>query len=44
MDGEKAWWQLRKNTASNIKQVPVATLYKIAAIQPPASHHENYQS
>ena len=44
MDGEKAWRQLHKNAASNIEQVLEATPHKAAAIQPPTTHHENYQS
>ena len=43
-DGEKAWWQLHKNDASNFEQVLEATTHKAAAVVPPASHHENYQS
>ena len=39
--GEKAWHQ---NAASNIEQVLVATPHKTAAIRPPTTHHENYQS
>ena len=42
MPGEKAWQQLHKNSASNIKQVLEATPYKAAAIRPPTTHHENY--
>ena len=41
---EKAWRQLHKNAASNIEQVPEATPYKTAAVRPPITHHENYQS
>ena len=44
MDGEKAWRQLLKNDASNFEQVPEATPYKAAAVRPPTSHNENYQS
>ena len=44
MDREKAWRQLHKNAASNIEQVLEATPHKEAAVQPPATHHENYQS
>ena len=40
--GEKAWRQLHKNAASNIKQVLEATSHKRAAIRPPITHHENY--
>ena len=43
-DGEKAWRQLYKNAASNIEQIQEATLHKAAAIRPPTTHHENYQS
>ena len=43
-DGEKAWQQLYKNSASNIEQVLEATPHKAAAIRPPTTHHENYQS
>ena len=43
-DGEKAWRQLHKNAASNIEQVLEATPHKAAAIRPPTTHHENYQS
>ena len=42
--GEEARRQLRKNVASNIKQVLAATPHKAPTIQPPASHHENYPS
>ena len=43
-DGEKAWRQLHKNAASNIEQVLEATPHKAAAVKPPTTHHENYQS
>ena len=43
-DGEKAWWQLNKNATSNMEQVLEATPNKAAAIRPPITHHENYQS
>ena len=43
-DGEKAWHQLHKNAASIFEQVLEATPYEPAAIRPPTSHHENYQS
>ena len=33
-----------KNAAGNIEQVLEVTLYKAAAVQPPSTHHENYQS
>ena len=36
--------QLRKNVASNIKQVLAAIPHKAPTIRPPASHHENYPS
>ena len=36
--------QLHKNAASNTEQVLEATPYKAAAIWPPATHYENYQS
>ena len=42
--GEKAWWQLHKNAASNIKQVLEAATHKAAAVQPPTTHHKNYPS
>ena len=44
MYGEKAWRQLHKNAASNIEQVMEATPHKVAAVRPPTTHHENYQS
>ena len=44
MDGEKAWWQLHKNAASNIQQALEATPHKAAAVRPPTTHHENYQT
>ena len=43
-DGEKAWRQLQKNAASNFEQVLEATPHKEAAVRPPTTHHENYQS
>ena len=43
-DGEKAWQQLQKNAASNFELVLEATPHKAAAVWPPTSHHENYQS
>ena len=43
MDGEKVWQQLYKNV-SNIEQVLEATPNKAAAIRPPTTYHENYQS
>ena len=42
--GEKAWQQLHKNAASNIEQYLEATPHKEAAVQPPTTHHKNYQS
>ena len=42
--GEKVWWQLHKNAASNIEQVLEATPHKAPTIRPPTSHHENYPS
>ena len=44
MDGEKAWCQQHKNAAINIEQVLEATPNKAAAVRPPTTHHENYQS
>ena len=44
MYGEKAWRQLDKNAASNIKQVLEATPHKAAAVRPPTTHHGNYPS
>ena len=43
-DGEKAWRQLHKSSASNFEQVLATTLHKAAAVRPPTSHHEKYQS
>ena len=43
-DGEKAWRQLHKNAVSNIEQVLETTPHKAAAIRPPTTHYENYQS
>ena len=42
--GERAWRQLHKNAASNIKQVPKTKLHKPAAIWLPNTHHKNYPS
>ena len=42
--GEKAWQQLHKNAASNIEQVLEATPYKTAAVGPPTTYHDKYQS
>ena len=36
--------QLHKNAVSNVEQVLEATPNKAAAVRPPNSHHENYQS
>ena len=36
--------QLHNNTASNIEQILEATPHKVAAVGPPITHHENYQS
>ena len=44
MYGEKAWRQLHNKAVSNIEQVMEAAPRKAAAVQPPTSHHENYQS
>ena len=41
---KEARWQLHKNAASNLEQVPVATPHKTPTIRPPASYHENYPS
>ena len=41
---EEARRQLRKNFASNIEQVLVATPIKAPIIRSPTSHHENYPS
>ena len=41
---KKAWQQLHKNAASNIKQVLEAAPYKAAAARPATTHHENYQN
>ena len=43
-DGEKAWQQLYKYAASNTEQVLETAPHKAAAIRPPTTHHENYQS
>ena len=42
--GEEAGRQLHKNAASNIEQVMEATPRKAAAIRPPTTNHENYES
>ena len=39
--GEKAWRQLDKNAARNIKQVLEAAPYKAAAVRTLTTHHEN---
>ena len=39
--GKKSWRQLHKNAASNIEQVLEPTPYKVAAVRPPTTHHEN---
>ena len=44
MNGEIARQQLHKNAASNIEQNLEAATHKAAAIRPPLTHHENYQS
>ena len=43
-NGEKAWWHLHENAASNIEQVMEAAPHKAAAVRLPTTHHENYQS
>ena len=43
-DREKDGRQIHKNAASNIEQVLEATPQKTAALRPPTTHHENYQS
>ena len=44
MYGEKAWQQLHKNAAGNIKQVLEVALYKAAAVQPLTTHLKKYPS
>ena len=44
MYGEKAWRQLHKNATSHTEQVLEAAPHKVAAVQPPTTHHENYPS
>ena len=44
MYGEKAWQQLHKNAACNIKQVLEAAPHKAAAVRPLNTHHKNYPS
>ena len=41
---KKSWRQLHKNAASKIEQDLEATPHKVAAVRPPTTHHENYQS
>ena len=41
---KKAWRQLHKNATSNIEQVLESALHKAAAVRPPVTHQENYQS
>ena len=41
---EKAWRQLHKNATSNIEQVLEAALHEAAAVRPPTTHQDNYQS
>ena len=41
---EKARQQLHKNATSNIEQVLEATPHKAAAVRPPTTHNEKYQS
>ena len=43
-DEEEAWRQLHKNAVSNFEQVLEAIPHKKAAVWPPTTHHENYQS
>ena len=42
--GEKTWWQLHKNATSNIEQLLEAAPHKVAAVQPPTTHHKNHQN
>ena len=42
--GEKALRKLHKNAASYIEQVLEGAPHKAAAVRPPTTHHENYQS
>ena len=42
--GEKAWWQLPKNAASNTEQVLEAVPHKAPSVWPLTTHHKNYQS
>ena len=41
---KKARRQLHKNTVSNTEQVLEAAPHKAAAVRPPTTYHENYQS
>ena len=40
--GEKAWWQLHKNTTSCIEQILEATSHKTASGWSPTTYHENH--
>ena len=42
--GEKARWQLHKNTTSYIEQILGAISHKAAAVRPPATHLENHSN
>ena len=42
--GEKAWRQLLKNAVNSIEQGREAAPNKAAAIRPPTTNPENYQS
>ena len=44
MCGEKAWQQLHKDAASNIKQVQEAAPHETSAVRPHNTHHENHTS
>ena len=44
MAGEKAWWQLHMNAASNTEYILETAPHKAAAVQPPTTHHENYEN
>ena len=39
-----SWRQLHKNAVSCIEQVMETAPNKAAALRPPTTHHENYQS
>ena len=43
-NGQKAYQQLRKNAASDIKRVLEALIHKTAAVRPLTTHYENYPS